>query len=168
MDQRGNHRQLCHAAPHGARAFRRNLAERPAGRRFVRRPSRRRVFWRVDVSSRDRRVEGRAGDARRPHAAEWLRPARRAVGHAAPRAVRSRRGAEACLSREARARAGAPVRFLEGGDSVVGLSVLMGSLLILLGVVGYYASNMVSPTALIPAAFGVVILMLGAYGREPS
>lgn len=51
---------------------------------------------------------------------------------------------------------------------MVGLSVLMGFLLILLGVAGYFASNMASPTALIPAAFGVVILMLGAYGREPS
>ena len=51
---------------------------------------------------------------------------------------------------------------------MAGLSVLMGALLILLGVAGYLASNMVSPTALIPAAFGVVILMLGAYGREPS
>ena len=51
---------------------------------------------------------------------------------------------------------------------MAGLSVLMGFLLILLGVVGYVASNMVSPTALIPAAFGIVILMLGAYGREPS
>lgn len=51
---------------------------------------------------------------------------------------------------------------------MVGLSVLMGFLLILLGVVGYVASNMVSPTALIPAAFGIVILMLGAYGREAS
>ena len=51
---------------------------------------------------------------------------------------------------------------------MVGLSILIGFLLILLGVLGYVASNMVSPTALIPAAFGVVILMLGAYGREPT
>lgn len=51
---------------------------------------------------------------------------------------------------------------------MAGLSVLMGFLLILLGVVGYVASDMVSPTALIPAAFGVVILMLGAYGRAPG
>jgi hypothetical protein len=29
-------------------------------------------------------------------------------------------------------------------------------------------SNMVSATALIPAAFGVVIVLLGAYGREPT
>jgi hypothetical protein len=49
-----------------------------------------------------------------------------------------------------------------------GTSVLVGLLLIALGVGGYYASNQVSPTALIPAAFGVVIAMLGMYGRHPD
>ena len=51
---------------------------------------------------------------------------------------------------------------------MVGISLLIGIVLIVLGIGGYVLSDMVSPTALIPAAFGVVILLLGAYGREQT
>jgi hypothetical protein len=51
---------------------------------------------------------------------------------------------------------------------MVRLSLLVGLALIVLGIGGYVLSNMVSATALIPAAFGVVIGLLGAYGREPT
>jgi hypothetical protein len=51
---------------------------------------------------------------------------------------------------------------------MVGLSLLTGVALVVLGIGGYVLSGMVSPTALIPAAFGVVILLLGAYGREQT
>ena len=47
-------------------------------------------------------------------------------------------------------------------------SVLFGLLLAAIGAAGYVLSDMVSPTALIPAAFGVVIAMLGLYGRDPA
>ena len=47
-------------------------------------------------------------------------------------------------------------------------SVLFGLLLAAIGAAGYVMSDMVSPTALIPAAFGVVIAMLGLYGRDPA
>jgi hypothetical protein len=45
------------------------------------------------------------------------------------------------------------------------VTVRVGVSLIVLGIVGYLASGMVSPTALIPAAFGVVLTGLGALGR---
>src|SRR5262245_27004772 len=48
---------------------------------------------------------------------------------------------------------------------MIALSLTIGTLLVAVGVGGYVVSHMVSPTALIPAAFGVVILMLGLYGR---
>ena len=51
---------------------------------------------------------------------------------------------------------------------MVGLSLLVGIALIVLGIGGYVLSDMVSPTALIPAAFGVVIMLLGMYGREQT
>jgi hypothetical protein len=51
---------------------------------------------------------------------------------------------------------------------LVSLTLLVGITLIVLGIGGYLLSGMVSPTALIPAAFGVVILLLGAYGREQT
>ena len=47
-------------------------------------------------------------------------------------------------------------------------SVMFGLLLAAIGAAGYVLSAMVSPTALIPAAFGVVIAMLGLYGRDPA
>lgn len=45
-------------------------------------------------------------------------------------------------------------------------SQLVGVILMIVGVGGYLYSGMASPTALIPAAFGMVISMLGYYGRH--
>jgi hypothetical protein len=44
------------------------------------------------------------------------------------------------------------------------LTIVIGVVLIALGVIGYIATDMVSPTALIPAVFGLVLLVLGFYG----
>jgi hypothetical protein len=52
--------------------------------------------------------------------------------------------------------------------AVVRLSLVIGGSLIALGIGGYLLSDRVSPTALIPAVFGVVIAMLAAYGREAT
>ena len=41
-----------------------------------------------------------------------------------------------------------------------------GIVLILLGLVGYFATGMVSPTALIPAAFGLLLVVFGAMARD--
>jgi hypothetical protein len=51
---------------------------------------------------------------------------------------------------------------------VSNLTVVIGVILIALGIVGYVATDMVSPTALIPAVFGLVLLVLGFYGRDAS
>jgi len=48
------------------------------------------------------------------------------------------------------------------------LSQLVGVILMVLGVGGYVLSGMASPTALIPAGFGLVLSMLGYYGRHES
>ncbi len=45
-------------------------------------------------------------------------------------------------------------------------SQLVGVILMVLGIGGYVASGMASPTALIPAFFGLVISGLGYYGRH--
>jgi hypothetical protein len=45
-------------------------------------------------------------------------------------------------------------------------SQLVGVILMVLGVGGYVMSGMASPTALIPAFFGLVISGLGYYGRH--
>ena len=45
------------------------------------------------------------------------------------------------------------------------LTIGVGVWLVVLGIAGYVATDMVSMTALIPAAFGVVFVLLGAYGR---
>jgi preprotein translocase subunit Sss1 len=45
-------------------------------------------------------------------------------------------------------------------------SQLVGVILLALGIVGYVASDMASPTALIPAFFGFVLSGLGYYGRH--
>ncbi|MSO49882.1 MAG: hypothetical protein EXQ49_08275 [Acidobacteria bacterium] len=42
----------------------------------------------------------------------------------------------------------------------------VGLLLMIVGVGGYVMTGMASPTALIPAAFGLVISMLGFYARH--
>ena len=39
---------------------------------------------------------------------------------------------------------------------------------ILIGAIGYFASGMASPTALIPAIFGVLFVVLGALATKPS
>ena len=41
-----------------------------------------------------------------------------------------------------------------------------GVVLIILGLGGYFGSGMVSPTALIPAVFGVLLAILGAMSRD--
>lgn len=45
-------------------------------------------------------------------------------------------------------------------------TVAFGGLLVLLGVAGYFGSGAASPTALIPAAFGLILLLLGALARH--
>ena len=48
------------------------------------------------------------------------------------------------------------------------LSAVVSIFLLALGLGGYYLSDAASQTALIPAAFGMAILMLALYGREPD
>ena len=48
------------------------------------------------------------------------------------------------------------------------LTIGVGVVLILLGIVGYFATGMQSITALIPAFFGVVFVVLGAVATNPS
>ena len=48
------------------------------------------------------------------------------------------------------------------------LTVVIAVVLIALGAIGYIATDMVSPTALIPAVFGIVLLALGLYGRQEN
>lgn len=49
---------------------------------------------------------------------------------------------------------------------MVALSIGLGTVLTLLGVIGYVASGAESVTALIPAFFGIPILVLGLIGRK--
>ena len=44
----------------------------------------------------------------------------------------------------------------------------VGIALILIGVIGYFASGMASVTALIPAFLGMVFIVLGVLGLKPS
>jgi len=48
------------------------------------------------------------------------------------------------------------------------VTIQLGLALVALGAVGYLASGMVSPTALIPAAFGAVLVGLGALARSET
>jgi len=48
------------------------------------------------------------------------------------------------------------------------VSIGFGIALILLGVVGYVATGAQSPTALIPAAVGLVLVVLGILARNPN
>jgi len=50
------------------------------------------------------------------------------------------------------------------GKSITGYGVLF----IILGIVAYVATSMVSVTALIPAFFGIVFVAIGALGRKES
>jgi len=45
-------------------------------------------------------------------------------------------------------------------------TTLFGALLILLGVIGYFGSGQSSPTALIPAGFGLALVICGALARK--
>lgn len=47
------------------------------------------------------------------------------------------------------------------------LNVIVGGILVAIGVGGYVASNYASPTALIPAAIGMVIGLIGVLARNP-
>jgi hypothetical protein len=48
------------------------------------------------------------------------------------------------------------------------VAVSFGVVLIVLGLAGYFGSGMVSLTALIPAVFGLVLLILGVIARDPG
>lgn len=48
------------------------------------------------------------------------------------------------------------------------MSIITGAILILLGLVGYVLSGGASPTALIPAFFGIPMVILGVLGRNPA
>lgn len=48
------------------------------------------------------------------------------------------------------------------------VSRFVGLALMAVGIGGYVLTDMTSPTALIPAAFGLVISMLGYYGRQEA
>ncbi|HJK96641.1 MAG TPA: hypothetical protein RMF84_05435 [Polyangiaceae bacterium LLY-WYZ-14_1] len=49
---------------------------------------------------------------------------------------------------------------------MAGTTISVGGLLILVGLVGYVQSGMASVTALIPAFFGIVLLLLGLVARQ--
>lgn len=48
------------------------------------------------------------------------------------------------------------------------ITVALAAALIVLGVGGYFGSGRASVTALIPAAFGLVLLILGMVARDPA
>jgi hypothetical protein len=48
------------------------------------------------------------------------------------------------------------------------ITVALAAILIVLGVGGYFGSGGVSITALIPAAFGLVLLVFGMLARDPA
>jgi hypothetical protein len=45
------------------------------------------------------------------------------------------------------------------------ITIIYGTLLVLLGAAGYFGTGATSPTALIPAVFGVPVLLLGLLAR---
>lgn len=47
-------------------------------------------------------------------------------------------------------------------------SITVGVLLIVLGLWGYFGTGTTSPTALIPAAFGILLVISGAIARNPE
>lgn len=49
---------------------------------------------------------------------------------------------------------------------MVRVSTVIGLLLLVLGLVGYFATGRESPTALIPAVFGVLFLVIALIGRK--
>jgi hypothetical protein len=48
------------------------------------------------------------------------------------------------------------------------ITILLGSLLVLAGFIGYFASEAGNPIALIPAAFGFMMIALGILARNES
>ena len=48
------------------------------------------------------------------------------------------------------------------------IAVGFGALMMVLGIAGYFGSNMASLTALIPTAFGLLLLILGVIARDPG
>jgi hypothetical protein len=48
------------------------------------------------------------------------------------------------------------------------IAIGFGAVLMVLGIAGYFGSGMVSLTALIPTAFGLVLLVLGVIARDPG
>ena len=53
------------------------------------------------------------------------------------------------------------------GVTMANVAMSFGVVLIVLGIAGYFGSGMISWTALIPAAFGLVLLGLGVIARDP-
>lgn len=51
---------------------------------------------------------------------------------------------------------------------MAGLTITFGGLLIALGIGGWVATGQESPTALIPAAFGLLLALLGMLARKES
>ncbi|MEJ7607711.1 MAG: hypothetical protein WKF37_15910 [Bryobacteraceae bacterium] len=47
-------------------------------------------------------------------------------------------------------------------------AVAFGVMLIGLGLIGYFSTGSTSPTALIPAGFGLILLLLGFLARDPD
>ena len=48
------------------------------------------------------------------------------------------------------------------------IAMVFGAILIILGVVGYVATDRISVTALIPAGFGLALLLLGVLARKEN
>ena len=48
------------------------------------------------------------------------------------------------------------------------VAIGFGVALVVLGVVGYVGTGMASPTALIPAVFGILLVLLGMLARNPA
>jgi uncharacterized membrane protein len=53
-------------------------------------------------------------------------------------------------------------------SAMASTTIVFGILLTLLGLAGYFLTGMASPTALIPALFGLILLVLGFLARNES
>jgi hypothetical protein len=53
----------------------------------------------------------------------------------------------------------------KGADAMAGITVGMGAVLVLLGLIGFFGTGASHPTALIPSGFGAVFLLLGIAAR---
>src|SRR2546423_12088201 len=54
----------------------------------------------------------------------------------------------------------------QGDSNLANTTIGFGIVLILLGLGGYFGTDRVSPTALIPAAFGLLLAIFGALARD--